>query len=399
MKIVMLCEFYNETLEFQENLLVKYYRKHGHDVTVITSTFESVWDYYHDRHDNQTPPRTYSDHGAKIVKLPYRYNILYRLRAYGSIDTILDEEAPDLIFVHSIMPNLSECANYIRRHPECRMILDSHADFSNSGNNAVSLRVLHGIIRKWFLDGARPYLSRIFAVVPDGALFLNTIYGVPLQEIELLPLGADIDLIRALQQGNERARMRAAIGIGDEEIVIFTGGKLGPAKRTEVLLDAVSMLRDVPLRVVIAGEAGAEDGAYRDRLLAQAGGRPEYRFVGWLGTEEIYRHLAMADLAVFPASQSVLWQKAIATGLPVICGDTGHQSASYLNGEDNLIILPPAEISGERLASHIRALVRNPERMRAMSEGALRVADEHLDWNRLIHRTLRFSPRAGEVRA
>lgn len=44
MKILMLCEFYNEIWN-QENLLVKYYRKHGHEVTVITSTYESVFDY------------------------------------------------------------------------------------------------------------------------------------------------------------------------------------------------------------------------------------------------------------------------------------------------------------------------------------------------------------------
>jgi 1,2-diacylglycerol 3-alpha-glucosyltransferase len=42
MKVVMLCEFYNEALDFQENLLVKYYGKHGHEVTVLTSTFESA---------------------------------------------------------------------------------------------------------------------------------------------------------------------------------------------------------------------------------------------------------------------------------------------------------------------------------------------------------------------
>ncbi len=81
MKILMLCDFYDESLEYQENLLVKYYRKHGHQVTVVTSTFDSVFDYYQDRHDPGKPARTYFDHGAKIVKLRYRYNLLNRLRA------------------------------------------------------------------------------------------------------------------------------------------------------------------------------------------------------------------------------------------------------------------------------------------------------------------------------
>ena len=48
MKIVMLCDFYFESLEYQENLLVRYYRKHGHEVVVIASTFDSVFDYYNE---------------------------------------------------------------------------------------------------------------------------------------------------------------------------------------------------------------------------------------------------------------------------------------------------------------------------------------------------------------
>ena len=52
MKILMLCELYIENLEYQENLLVKYYRKHGHEVTVITSTYDNVFDYYNNQHDN-----------------------------------------------------------------------------------------------------------------------------------------------------------------------------------------------------------------------------------------------------------------------------------------------------------------------------------------------------------
>ena len=78
MKILMLCEFYNETLEYQENLLVKYYKKHGHDVTVITSTYESVFDYYNNIHDNKKPKKVYYDHGATIIKLPFKFNIVFQ---------------------------------------------------------------------------------------------------------------------------------------------------------------------------------------------------------------------------------------------------------------------------------------------------------------------------------
>lgn len=391
MKIVMLCDFYNESLEYQENLLVKYYRKHGHAVTVIASTFDSVFDYYNDRHDKRLPSRTYFDHGAKIIKLRYRYNILNRLRAYTRIDRILEEEAPDLIYVHDIMLNLPECVVYVKRHPHCRMIMDYHADYSNSGRNLLSLKVLHGIARKWFLDRARPHLSRIFPIVPAGVRFLHEIYKVPHHEMEVLPLGADIDLVREIAERGEGRRLRAAMGIAEDEIVIFTGGKLAPPKRTELLFEAAAMLPHLPLHVVVAGEASDADAAYKQSLLEIARGRSNIHFVGWLGREDIYRHLDMADLAVFPASQSILWQQAIAAGLPLIVGDIGHQDISYLNLERNIVILQRDEIRADRLASAIADVAGNPERLREMSEGARRVADEHLNWNRLIERTLRFN--------
>jgi 1,2-diacylglycerol 3-alpha-glucosyltransferase len=391
MKIVMLCEFFQENLEFQENFLVKYYVKHGHEVAVVTSTFGSVFDYYSDKHDNTTPPKTYTFEGAKIIKLRFRYNILHRLRAYTSIAGILEEERPDLLYVHDIMLNFPEAVAYVKRHPECRMIMDYHCDYSNSGRNQLSLKVLHGVIRKWFLDRARPHLRRIFPVVPAGITFLNEIYKVPLDEMEVLPLGADTDQCEQVRKSGAGKLLRAALGFGDEEIVIFTGGKLAPAKKTELLIEAVRLLPELPLRVVVAGEARPADQAYKAALLEQGAADPRVRFVGWLEKHEMYRYMDMADLAVFPASQSVVWQQAIAMGLPLIAGDVGHQDVSYLNLEDNIIVLPSHRISAPHLAEAIREVVTTPGRRQAMAAGALKVADEHLNWNKLIYRTLRFN--------
>ena len=391
----MLCEFYHERLEYQENLLVKYYRKHGHDVTVITSTFESVFDYYNDRYDKRTPPRTYLDQGATIITLRYRYNILNRLRAYTRIDGILDRAKPDLIFVHDIMPNFPEAIAYVRRHPDTRMIMDYHADYSNSGRNALSLKLLHGVARKWFLDRARPYLSRIFPIVPAGAVFLNEVYGVPHDEMEVLPLGADVDLVAAVKKSGAARQVRERLGITESDMVVFTGGKLAPAKRTELLLEAATHLGDLPLHVIVAGEAAASDVAYGQKLRELAAANPRFHLVGWLGREDIYRHLAAADLAVFPASQSILWQQAIAAGLPLIAGDVGHQDISYLNLHDNIIVLKNSEIRADRIALEMAAVLGNASRRHEMSLGAQKVAAEQLDWNRLIERTLRFNRTAG----
>jgi len=396
MKILMLCDFFNESLEYQENLLVKYYAKHGHQVTVVTSTYESVFDYYADRHDNSSPERRYEHDGARIIKLPYRYNILNRLRAFTPISRILADEAPDLIFVHDIMLNLPECVRYVKRHPACRMILDYHADYSNSGKNALSLRVLHGVIRKWFLDRARPYLSRIFPIVPASATFLHEVYGVPLAEMELLPLGADTDLGREVRASGARARLRRAYGIGDDEIIVFTGGKLDPLKRTEALIEAFRSLPE-HMHLVVVGDSAASHRDYKEMLLRTAAGAPNVRFTGWLDAEAIYAHLDLADMAVFPSSQSILWQQAISMGLALVVGDRTavssiQQDVSYLNEDGNVLILDPDRPIVDELRRHIALLASDAPLRQKISQGAERVTQRLLNWDTLIEKTLRFNP-------
>lgn len=397
MKIVMLCDFYQESLEYQEQLCARFYVRHGHDVTVVTSTHESVFDYMADRHDNRRPARTYEHAGVKIVRLPYRYNIVHRLKAFRPIDDLLEAEQPDLIFLHDIMLNAPDCIRYLRRHPRARMIMDYHADYSNSGKNLVSRAILHGVCRKWFLDRARPHLSRIFPIVPASATFLHEIYKVPFSEMELLPLGADTEAAAAVLASDARQRVRTALGIEANDIVLFTGGKLTPAKRTDMLIAAVGGLTSPRLHVVIVGETGEAHAAYGAELRQMAARAARVHMVGWLNQQGLLDHLAAADLAVFPASQSILWQQAIAMGLPLIVGDTGGQDISYLNTQGNIIILQQDEIREDRLTAAIAEVIGDPGRMRAMREGALRVADEHLNWNRLIARTLRFN-HAGEGR-
>ena len=391
MKIVMLCDFFNESLEYQENLLVRYYIKHSHAVTVITSTFDSVFDYYSDAHDSNAPSRTYMHEGAKIIKLRYRYNLLNRLRAFTSIERILEEEKPDLIFIHDIIPNVLEAISYKERNPYCRMILDYHADYSNSGRNWLSIRILHGIVRKWFLDRARKHTSMIFPIVPAGATFLHEVYGVPYSEMEVLPLGADTDLGRLVRELGEGHALRKVHRIDESDVVIFTGGKLAPAKKTELLVQAFKDLKLPNVHLFVVGEASQSDREYAARLVRLAGNARNIHFTGWLASRAIYSYLDMADLAVFPASQSIIWQQAISMGLPLVVGNIGHQDVSYLNKYGNIVMLKSGEINVLRIQEVVNELVGDASKRAAMAEGARRVSAELLSWDSLIARTLQWN--------
>ena len=391
MKIVMLCDFFNESLEYQENLLAKYYIKHGHEVTIITSTFVSIFDYCENKYNKHVPTTISFHNQAKIIRLRYRFNILNRLKSFTNIYKILEKECPDLIFVHDITPNLLEIIKYKDQYPDCKVILDYHADYSNSAKNWLSLKILHGVVRKWFLNKARKHISKIFPIVPASAKLLNEVYDVPYSEMEILPLGADTDLGQKIRENAEGRLLRAAYGISENDIIIFSGGKLLPAKRTELLIEAILRLSNQPLHLFVIGDSSEEYQNYKRELLNLSRDKKNIHFVGWLNQIDVYRYLDMADLAVFPASQSILWQQAISMGLPLVVGNTGYQDISYLNKYRNIIILEKKDITSYKLATEIEKIVSNRKIIYEMSMGARKVANEELDWNKLILKTLRFN--------
>lgn len=404
MKIVMICEFYDELLEYQENLLAEHYVKHGHQVTVIASTFKTIFDYYNDRHDPKAPERRYEHGGVRIIKLPYRYNILNKLRRYTPIDGILEEEKPDLIFVHDIIPNIPEMVRYVKRHPDCRMIMDYHCDYSNSGANLLSLKVLHGVIRKRILDQARPHLSRIFPAWPAARVFLREVYGIPDSEMELLPLGTDLEYGDAVAAEGAGQEVRRELGIPDDHFVIFCGGKFHPFKKVEELIKAMPLIDRPNVHAVIVGDVSEKEVEYGAMVRELAAATPNVHMVGWQDRRGVYRHMAAADMAVFPASQSVMWQQAIGRGLPLVLAERSdvqpqHQDVSYLNRHDNIHVMDPDAPFAPQIAEAVRRLIDDPTLLKARQAGARRTAEEILDWNQLIQLTLRFNESAGHNRA
>lgn len=392
MKILMLCELYIENLEYQENLLVKYYRKYGHEVTVITSTYDNVFDYYNDKHDNSKPAKEYYDHGARIIKLPFKYNYLGKIKKYTSIKKIVEDFQPDLLYIHDIMPNMFEMLEYKKKHPHVKMIMDYHADYSNSAKNWLSLHILHKVIRKkLFMDPIRKHISKFFPIVTGSTKFLKEVYQIPENEMELLPLGADVDLVKEIQASGVRKALRIQLGISEQDKVIFTGGKFTPTKKTDLLLAAVNEINNPNIHVIVVGAADTQNQEYYEKLLGYGKENKNIHFVGWLKNKEVYQHLATSDFAVFPASQSIVWQQALASGLPLIVGDVGDQSIQYLNEFNAIRELSVQNITTENIKNAILDLINTEGELERRKILTFKTAEKYLDWNHLINKTLRYN--------
>jgi 1,2-diacylglycerol 3-alpha-glucosyltransferase len=388
MKIVMICDFYDESLQYQESLIAKYYSKHGHTVSVITSTFDSVHDYILDKYDKKKPGSVYKADKVKIIRLPYSLNIMNKLRKFPGVSKILFEEKPDLIFIHDIHLNLREAAKYKDKFNPCKIIMDYHADYSNSAKNWISLNILHKIIRKSLFYMNIKSIDKIYPVVPAGFVFLNEVYGVPYNRMELLPLGSDTDLANSVMISKSGVPIRNKLGILVDDLAIFTGGKLTPAKKTDLLIEAFHKINNPNLHLIIVGDASKSDLEFKNQLLKLAGDNNKIHFVGWIDSKEVYNYMDACDLAVFPASQSVLWQQSISMGLPLIAGKVGIQDSSYLNLHGNVITLEEKDITSEMLQFQISRLINNRVLLDELKSAALLTSTELLSYDKIVTKTL-----------
>ncbi len=251
------------------------------------------------------------------------------------------------------------------------------------------------MLRKYFLDQARPLLEKIYPVVPAGFTFLEEVYGVSRSEMALLPLGTDLRFGAQVRTSRARQEVRRGLGIPDDAMVVFTGGKLEPRKLTETLISAIRLMSRSDSHLIVVGSAADSD--YRACLEDAAGEADNIHFVGWQGRDGVYRHLAASDVAVFPASQSVLWQQSIGMGLPLIVSERAEltkwvsQEVGYLNRHDNVIILDHTRRLDIQIAEHLVRMLDDRHELCRRTDGAHKTAAEILDWDQLIQETLSFN--------
>lgn len=131
---------YNDYWGYQDNLLPKYQKKLGHDVTVLVSNKE---------HDNgqivEGLAREYDlSDGQHIVRIPYkRYltDMLTNLHSYMPVYHKLVEFHPDFIFFHGLVSDsIFDAIRYKENvNPDCVIVQDNHADY-NIGNASDTLK-------------------------------------------------------------------------------------------------------------------------------------------------------------------------------------------------------------------------------------------------------------------
>lgn len=353
MKIVhiCLCGPMTDGWNYQENLLTKYQVKLGYEVTVITSK------YCYDANGKLTSMQegTYFFDGIKMIRINNRIgNIDSRFKLYVDFTTILNNESPDIIFVHGVQfLDSRQVVSYAKRH-KVRIFVDNHADFSNSGTNWISLNLMHKIVWGHSAKMLAPYTEKFYGVLPARVDFLTEVYGIKRDKCDLLVMGADDDYVREAKHPDNIKQIRKKHGILDDDFLIITGGKIDSFKRqTLLLMEAVQKLELKNVKLIVFGSV---ENSLKPKVMELADGN-KIQYIGWISANESYRYFASAQLAVFPGRHSVFWEQVAGQGIPMICKKWKGTQHIDLGGNVRFL----EEDSAEAIYNLLNEVITKPE--------------------------------------
>ena len=310
---VCLCSVVTDGWSYQDNLLPKYHRRNGAEVSLITSHF--VWN---EKGKEDIDPRSEYVNGddVKIIRLDTSAkSVNDRLKTFPDFYKTLEAEKPDVIFLHGFhCVDTAQVVRYAKRHPKVVIYVDNHADYSNSATNWLSKNVLHRILWRHYAQMIRPYAKRFYGVLPARVKMLQELYGIPPEHTDLLVMGADDDLLTGIYGDENVSDLRDEYGIVDSDFLIVTGGKIDMAKRqTLYLMEAVSKLNRSDVKLLVFGSVVPDLKEQFDTLCGE-----NVIYVGWQSVQSLTRILDAADLAVFSGRHSVIWEQTVAQGKPMV---------------------------------------------------------------------------------
>ncbi len=235
------------------------------------------------------------------------------------------------------------------------------------------------------------YLKRTYDLfLGVGTLTLDYLhaFGVPGERAGLFPYAVDVDDFRQRSciSAQERAAVRARLGVPADAPVLLSLAKLGPREAPWDLLRAFARLERDDVWLVLAG-----DGPERATLERAAGAR--VRFPGYVPYPELPALYAAADLFVHPAREErwgVSVQEALACGLPVVASSRVGAAFDLVAEGGNGFLYAAGDDAG--LAGRIGdALALPAQRVREASTAVLARWDYAAAWRGLLDAAARVT--------
>jgi sugar transferase (PEP-CTERM/EpsH1 system associated) len=223
------------------------------------------------------------------------------------------------------------------------------------------------------------FRARMFvAVSKDLYTWLKHTVRIPLSKLAFIPNGVDTDRFSPGRDGE----LRRELGIGDDEFVAGTIGRLDPVKNHLGLIAAVRRLqeRGYPIRLVIAGDGPLRhsiESTVRESLTA-----PNALVLGYRpDVDRLYKVFDMFVLNSLAEGMSNTLLESMASGLPIVCTAAGGNVELVTAGQTGVLIRAGDDRS---LADAIQKYYSSPEERGMYGTRARRFAVENCSIQHMI---------------
>ena len=213
--------------------------------------------------------------------------------------------------------------------------------------------------------------------------------GVEPARITLIYPGVDVSVFRP---GLDTAGLRESLGIGADERLLFSVGRLSRRKGFDQVIRAVGVLRaeGIPVRYVIAG-IGA-DADYLDALIQSLRLQNVVHRIGPVREADLPRWLNACDAFAMPNREingdnegfGMVFIEAAACGKPSLAGLAGGTGSAVLHAETGLRV---DGVSVDAVADGLRSLLAQPALAREWGLRALQRVEREFSWEQVAEKT------------
>lgn len=305
---------YNDNWGYQENLLPKYQKRLGHEVTLIITNQMHV-----NGNIVETECADYvTNDGVRVIRLKkkkYIHRTLTNLNSHLEVYKYLVNLKPDFVFYHGLISTtIFDVIKYKKKiNPKCIIVQDNHLDY-NIGSNLDNLKEkLICFYYRYINKRSVPFVDRVYGVTPWRKTYAEDYYHIPSNKTDVLLMGADDDKINFANKEKIRKEIRNKYMIRDSDFLIVTGGKIDHKKNVHLLMKACNGMNSVKL--LIFGQVLDDIVDEFKSLLSKS---ENIIYVGWISADKVYDFFFAADLVFFPGQHSVLWEQACAAKVPCV---------------------------------------------------------------------------------
>jgi glycosyltransferase involved in cell wall biosynthesis len=207
----------------------------------------------------------------------------------------------------------------------------------------------------------------VIVTSPSTARLLAADYAVAPARLSVVPPGTD--------------RMAVTPRAPGTTLQLLAVGSIVPRKGYDTLIAALTEIRDLSWRIVIAGDRTRDAATPRwlDARILRLGLEERITFVGAVGSDALMRLYAEADLFVLPSrfeGYGMAYAEAIARGVPVVGTTAGAIPDTVPAGAG--VLVPPDDVGA--LVAVLRGLIEDRSQLARLAAGARAAATIFPSW-------------------